>query len=305
MFRFRWSAALCAVVIVLGFGTDGRANSGDAEGWTATIVTAKSVPALGRVTNITDSFTFEGRIFVHATFIGAVEPIPAPRTLQVKWFNGDRMVFERTGQATFNKSPYFMSASTSGTVLGSGPCRVEVYVDGQLIGQRTFAVSGLGADTASERVVVPDAIKLDIKDVRPAAEREGFPYPNSSIKHVMYGDQALGLDRVLLLRAKMIERFGPQLLRQSLKLERYYVMEIVSRDSFVKDASGKSIPNTGPYERTLAAQVQMWIDDQPYSGLAELRLPSSGSPTRRHLTDVTARAVESMLKEMPATLPPK
>ena len=110
--------------------------------WSATIVTANFVRDGGDVRGIADTFSFERRIYVHAAFVGVV-PEPNPnRSVRIKWFNGDRLIVDRTTETIFLRSPYFVWNSTSGTALGAGPCRVEIWVDETLAASKPFAVTG-------------------------------------------------------------------------------------------------------------------------------------------------------------------
>jgi hypothetical protein len=111
------------------------------EPWTAKIVTARVVVSADDVRGITDTFTREGRIYIHAAFTGPASDTAASHPMQIKWFNGNTLVFERTAEHAFTKSPYYVWAATSGTALGVGNCRVELYFDSQLVGTRNFTVN--------------------------------------------------------------------------------------------------------------------------------------------------------------------
>jgi hypothetical protein len=129
-----------AIVVVTLFGT-GCASTVKQEPWTAKIVTARVVVSADDVRGITDTFTREGRIYIHAAFTGPASDTAASHPMQIKWFNGNTLVFERTAEHAFTKSPYYVWAATSGTALGVGNCRVELYFDGQLVGTRNFTVN--------------------------------------------------------------------------------------------------------------------------------------------------------------------
>ncbi|OHX34266.1 hypothetical protein BJL95_03750 [Methylomonas sp. LWB] len=57
----------------------------------------------------------------------------------------------------------------------------------------------------------PTAPSFQLVDQRPAAEREGFPYPNSSFRYTMHGDRSLEVDRLQLLQVRLMERFQHEL----------------------------------------------------------------------------------------------
>jgi len=153
---------------------------------------------------------------------------------------------------------------------------------------------------ASACRLAPERPLFVMEDKRPAAEREGFPYPKSSFKHTMHGDTSLGLDRVHLLETRLAERFGERLAGKQIWLYKFYVMEATLRNSFVRDASGKSVPNDGPYQPTLIAELLVIVDGHlhPFIGFAELKLPQNSRATQSSLKQVTNEVIDIMLKEM-------
>jgi hypothetical protein len=129
------------VLIVAAILVAGCATTTNQEPWTTKVVTARSVVSSDEVHGISDTFTREGRIYVHAAFTGPGVGSEEPHSVQIKWFNGNTLVFERAGEYVFKRSPYYVYASTSGTALGLGNCRVELFVDGRLRGTKMFAVT--------------------------------------------------------------------------------------------------------------------------------------------------------------------
>lgn len=111
------------------------------EKWTTTLVTARAVPKLGEVREITDTFNFEGRIFVHATFSSKPGVNGGQPAIEVKWYSGDKLVSVQKAQPTVGKSPYYIASSTSGTALGAGKGRVELFGNGALLGSKEFQVT--------------------------------------------------------------------------------------------------------------------------------------------------------------------
>ncbi len=111
------------------------------EKWIVTLVTAKSVPRLGEVREIADTFTFEGRIYAHATLTSQPGVHGGQPSVEIRWFNGERLVSVQKAQPVVNKSPYYMVSSTSGTALGIGQGRVEFSANGKLIATKAFVVS--------------------------------------------------------------------------------------------------------------------------------------------------------------------
>ncbi len=111
------------------------------DSWSITLVTAKSVPKLGEVREITDAFTFEGRVFAHATLTARPGVHGGQPAVEVKWFNGDKLVSLQNAQPTVGKSPYYMVSSTSGTAVGAGKGRVEFFANGKLMATKEFQVT--------------------------------------------------------------------------------------------------------------------------------------------------------------------
>jgi hypothetical protein len=110
------------------------------EPFTAKLVMVREVVSSDNVKGITDTFTREGRIHVHAAFTGPAVASPESHAVLLKWFNGNALIFERSGSYVFKTSPYYMWTGTSGTALGIGTCRVELYVDGKFVAAREFTV---------------------------------------------------------------------------------------------------------------------------------------------------------------------
>ena len=105
------------------------------------LVTAKSVPRLGEVREISNEFTYEGRVFAHATFSAPEGSHAGQPTVEVRWSNDDRLVSVQRAQPLVNKSPYYMASSTSGTALGVGKGRVEYAVNGTVVASKEFSVT--------------------------------------------------------------------------------------------------------------------------------------------------------------------
>jgi hypothetical protein len=114
----------------------------DPEAMTASVVTAKTVERGKGASQITDSFTFEGPIFVFAALTWDPNINGGRKVFEARWFNEDRLVSTQTSPTVRLKSPpYFVYFSTSGLALGAGNCHVEIYVDGVLLKSKQFAVS--------------------------------------------------------------------------------------------------------------------------------------------------------------------
>ena len=115
------------------------------------IVMAKNVVKDEGVSDISDVFTYEGKIYVFATFRwDEAEKAGGTQTIEVKWFNGEKLMWKQKHNCTFGRQPHFVWFSTHGTVLGAGTCRVEMYANNLYVGSKSFTVvekeSGVGLD---------------------------------------------------------------------------------------------------------------------------------------------------------------
>ena len=116
----------------------------------------------------------------------------------------------------------------------------------------------------------------------------------------MHGDTSLDVDRINLLQVRLVERFGQKLAGKRIRLHKFYVLEANLRNSFVRDASGKSEPNDGPFEPTLIAELNVSVDGLHhfYTGRGEVKLPQNSRATHAALAKVTNEAIDSMLEDM-------
>ena len=111
------------------------------ENWKATLVTARKVAKLGEISEISDAFTYEGRIYAHTTLTSVPGAYGGRQLFEVTWFNGDNAVSVQKAEYAVNRSPFYLASSTSGTALGAGKCRVEVYAGGKLIASKSFVIT--------------------------------------------------------------------------------------------------------------------------------------------------------------------
>ncbi len=110
------------------------------ENWTTTLLTARSVPRVGDVREISDNFSFEGRIFAHATLTSEPGSNGGHPSIEMRWYNGDKLVSVKKMEPTINTSPYYMVASTSGTAIGPGRAHVDLLANGKLMASKAFVV---------------------------------------------------------------------------------------------------------------------------------------------------------------------
>lgn len=105
------------------------------------IVMAKNVEKGKGPTGITDTFTFEGRIFAYATFNWyEVEKQAGIHKIGVKWYSREKLVSVRDLEVVFGRPPHYVWFQSSGTSLGAGKAKVEIYADGTLVGSKTFEI---------------------------------------------------------------------------------------------------------------------------------------------------------------------
>ncbi len=106
-----------------------------------TIIMAKVVEKEKGAKNITDTFTYEGNIYVFITFRWDDMERPAGAyTIKAKWFNGEKLTSIGKYDANLSSMPYYVWLTTRGTSIGTGKCRVEVYADDIYLGSKSFTV---------------------------------------------------------------------------------------------------------------------------------------------------------------------
>jgi hypothetical protein len=105
------------------------------------IVIAKEAKLGEGPTGISDKFSFEGKIVVHTTFRWEdINTQGGQQTIEVRWFSGEKLMSSAKNTFRFGKSPYYVWFNTTGTALGVGKAKVEVYADGVFVGSKNFEV---------------------------------------------------------------------------------------------------------------------------------------------------------------------
>lgn len=166
------------------------------------------------------------------------------------------------------------------------------------MGKNNVESSGDLKVSAEAKTSSPDTIKFDLLDTRDPAEREGYPYPKSPISHVMYGDHSLGVDRLAILKAKLIERFGDKLEGKLIHLTQFYVMEATVRSSHIKSTSGKQIPYDGPFLPSLIGEVTITLDGGFFHGSVIFRMKQGSKATKSALTIATTMIIDDLFRDM-------
>ena len=106
----------------------------------ATVVTAKNFERGKGVTGISDSFTFEGSIYVLTTLTWDTHTSVGTKMFEVRWFNGEKLKSKQAHSVALDRTPWYVYFSTTGIALGAGDCRAEVFADNVLLGTRNFRV---------------------------------------------------------------------------------------------------------------------------------------------------------------------
>ena len=109
--------------------------------WDVNLVTAHGSGTPGNIQGVSDKFTFSGRIHAHATLVAAQPVVDATNTFTMKWFNGERLVHQRSAEHRLSRSPYYLLHAVPGSVLGVGPGRVELHSAAGLVATREFTVT--------------------------------------------------------------------------------------------------------------------------------------------------------------------
>ena len=162
----------------------------------------------------------------------------------------------------------------------------------------TNSASTNNNDQISSKSSELQTLKLELLDKRDPAEREGHPYPKSWFPYTMHGDQSLNVDRLSILKAKLLERFGPKLDEKCIILKKFSVMEATVKPSFVKTSSGEQIPNPGPVVPTLIAEVTLSIDNHYFSGSFMLPLQQGSRATETTLNVATTKVIDDLIKDI-------
>jgi hypothetical protein len=69
------------------------------------------------------------------------DTVGGQQEIEVKWYNGDRLISRNTRTLSLKKPPHYVWFETRGTALGEGNCRVEVYANGVYLGSKSFTVT--------------------------------------------------------------------------------------------------------------------------------------------------------------------
>lgn len=139
---------------------------------------------------------------------------------------------------------------------------------------------------------------FQLVDKRDPAEREGYPYPKSPIRHVLYGDRSLDVDRMSILKTKLSERFGSKLKGKTIQITQFYVMEAILGPTIKSGSPGDPIPNKGPFLPTLISQITIAMDEDYFAGSFELKLSLGTKATKSSLTIATTKTVDDLIKDM-------
>lgn len=86
-------------------------------------------------------FYVADHIHIYTEFTCSVPQLSAgSHRLQYRWYTGDKLVLQFSGQRTFNRAPFLSSAWVSGSHFGVGHHRGETWADGTLVDSYQFDV---------------------------------------------------------------------------------------------------------------------------------------------------------------------
>jgi hypothetical protein len=115
--------------------------------------------------------------------------------------------------------------------------------------------------------------------------------PNKPITH---GDISLGLDRIDLLKVLLVKKFGKIIQGKSFKVIKFTIKEGIYKNSFIRDKSGKMVPNEGQEELTLIAELHIFINDFPFAGFAQLKISEDDIKINNNLT-LTDKLIDNFI----------
>ncbi len=132
------------------------------------------------------------------------------------------------------------------------------------------------------------AVQFELVDNMPVMEREGQIFEG----YQFHGNHSLGVDRLSMLKAMLIRRFGPKLQGKRIAVNGFWVVEAVGR-----------LEKDEPYWATLVVDIDIEIDnlyDQGFSsGIVQLKLEKQDSKaTESTLTKVYTMAINKLLDNM-------
>jgi hypothetical protein len=111
------------------------------ENWKVRLITARTVPRIDEVRDISDKFNFEGRIHAHITLTSPPGTQSGRQFFEIKWFHENILSSTQKAVYVVNKTPFYLSSSTSGTALGAGRCKVELWANGRILALHEFDVA--------------------------------------------------------------------------------------------------------------------------------------------------------------------
>src|SRR5688500_6054616 len=103
-------------------------------------MTARDAERGKGASGITDTFSLEGRVIAYATFRWDGGGSRGQQLIEVKWYNGDKLIATRSNTFAFEQSPYHVWFSQNSIGLGPCKCRVEFYASGSFVGSKEFVI---------------------------------------------------------------------------------------------------------------------------------------------------------------------
>lgn len=106
------------------------------------IVTASDAKPGDGVKGIKDTFTLDEKVFAYLTFTWADTSARGGRhEVSYRWFSGQKQVKEGKFAFEMGTPPHYAWTSILAVALGTGPGHVDMLVDGQFVGSKSFTVT--------------------------------------------------------------------------------------------------------------------------------------------------------------------
>ena len=125
--------------MIISFGVHGCAGTKFTD-QNVTVITARDAERGKGPSGITDTFSLEGRVVAYATFRWDGGGSAGAQLIEVKWYNGDKLVATRSNTLQLDQSPYHVWFWQNSIGLGLGRCSVEFHAGGRRVGRKEFLI---------------------------------------------------------------------------------------------------------------------------------------------------------------------
>jgi hypothetical protein len=117
-----------------------QAATFDPAKFTFNLVTARNATRSKGVSDITQSFGYEGRIFAISSITWRAGEFSGALDFTSRWYNAHGLVFEQKHRAKLKNPPHYVYFATTGVALGPCGCKVELLADNHLVASQEFSV---------------------------------------------------------------------------------------------------------------------------------------------------------------------